>query len=74
MPTKWGRPNDSPCLACRRQVRIRLGLRFLGLTQSLVPGRDGGSPSGQDQDKIQGQLVGGQQSRAGQVTAHTLPA
>ena len=35
---KVGRPNDSPCLACRRQVRIRLGLGFLGLRAWSEPG------------------------------------
>ena len=52
-PLKKGWPKDYPCLACKRQVRLRLGLGFLGLTQPLVQGTDGYCPSGWDLGQIQ---------------------
>ena len=29
MPTEWSQPNNSPCLACWRQVMISVGLGLL---------------------------------------------
>ena len=49
MPTEWGRPNDTPCW----QVKVMLGLRFLGLTQTLVLGEEGGSSGGLNLGLIQ---------------------